>query len=52
VRRGNYRRESLVEYVALRAATGGVGIALEAALPEEHRARLAQIAPASPSTAA
>jgi hypothetical protein len=43
-RRGNYRRESLVEYAALRAATGGAGIALEAALPEEHRARLASAA--------
>jgi SAM-dependent methyltransferase len=43
VRRGNYRREALVEYLALRGAIGGVGIALEASLPEEHRARLAQM---------
>jgi hypothetical protein len=43
-RRGNYRRESLVEYVELRRATGGAGIALEDSLPEDHRARLAQIA--------
>ncbi len=42
-RRGNYLRTALVEYVALRSATGGAGIALEACLPEEQRARLAQV---------
>jgi SAM-dependent methyltransferase len=48
VRRGNFRREALAEYVALRAAIGGVGIALEASLPQEHQNRLLETAAAAP----
>jgi hypothetical protein len=44
VRRGNYRKEALAQYVALRAATGGAGIKLEELLAEEHRQRLHEVA--------
>ena len=43
-RRGAYLKDALVEYVALRGALGGAGIKLEEILPDEHRARLAEVA--------
>ncbi len=51
-RRGNYLRTALVEYVQLRGALGGAGIALEESLPDEHRARLAEVSAAGSVPAA
>jgi SAM-dependent methyltransferase len=41
-RRGRYWQPAFLEYAALRAAIGGVGITLEGLLPDEHRERLAR----------
>jgi hypothetical protein len=40
VRRGEDHEAAFEQYLSLRAALGGAGIRLEAALPSSHRARL------------